>query len=172
MKGDSMLDDGRTINQTSENIGQTDENIEKLSETAELTKSQRKIAIILIVVVVLLFILIAVSVVFLLNSSKTEQIRDIFIIFMALESLLIGIVLVILMIQLARLINLLQNEIGPILDSINQTIGHLGGTTTFLSNNIVEPVIKANEYIAGFTQFFHAIGLVKKTNKSSKIKGE
>jgi len=160
-----MIEEERTINQTQENV-------EKISVAGELTKSQRRLVIVMIVVLILLFILIAASVVFLLNSPKTEQIRDIFIIFMALESLLIGLVLVVLMVQLARLINLLQNEIGPILDSLNQTIGHLGGTTTFLSNNIVEPVIKANEYIAGFTQFFHAIGLVKKTDKSSQTKGE
>ena len=160
-----MIDEGSSVDQSQEKL-------EKISEAGELTKSQRGLVAGMIVAFVLLFVLISASFFFLLNSPKTEQIRDIFIIFMALESLLIGLVLVILMVQLARLINLLQNEIGPILDSINQTISHLGGTTTFLSNNVVEPVIKANEYIAGFTQFFHAIGLVKKTDKSRQTKGE
>jgi hypothetical protein len=72
------------------------------------------------------------------------------IIFMALEFLVIGAALVILMIQLAVLINLLQNEIKPILNSTNETVNTLRGTVTFLSDNLAEPVIKLNQYMAGF----------------------
>ena len=52
------------------------------------------------------------------SSETTERIRDVFIIFMALESMVIGLVLIVLVVQLARLTNLLQNEIKPILDSV------------------------------------------------------
>ncbi|MCK4962815.1 MAG: hypothetical protein KAS19_10025, partial [Anaerolineales bacterium] len=76
-----------------------------------------------------------------------EIIRDIVIIFMAVESSLIGIVMIILITQLARLTAMLQNEIKPILDSTNETLNTLRGTTTFLSNNLVDPVVKANSVI-------------------------
>jgi uncharacterized protein YoxC len=69
---------------------------------------------------------------------------------MALESLLIGLTLVILIVQLARLINLLQNEIKPILDSTNETVSTMRGTITFLSDNLAEPVVKLNETFAAF----------------------
>ncbi len=82
-------------------------------------------------------------------ATPTDKIRDVFIIFMALESLLIGVVLVILVIQLATLINLLQHEIKPIINSTNETVNTLRGTITFLSNNVSEPIIKMNEYLAG-----------------------
>ncbi|HEY42464.1 MAG TPA: hypothetical protein G4O11_00585 [Anaerolineae bacterium] len=82
------------------------------------------------------------------NPNKTETIRDIVIIFMAIESLLIGLVLIVLITQLARLTTMLQNEVKPILDSTNETINTLRGTTTFLSDNLVEPVVKVNSYIA------------------------
>jgi hypothetical protein len=94
-------------------------------------------------------------------TTPTDRIRDIFIIFMALESLVLGFVLVILIIQLARLINLLQNEIKPILDSTNETVSTLRGTTEFLSDNVVEPVIKMNEYFAGFQQALKVFGLAR-----------
>ena len=42
-------------------------------------------------------------------NTPTEKIRDIFIIFMAFESLVIGVALVILILQIASLMNLLQN---------------------------------------------------------------
>jgi hypothetical protein len=84
------------------------------------------------------------------NPDKTETIRDIVIIFMAVESLLIGLVLIVLITQLARLTAMLQNEVKPILDSTNETINTLRGTTAFLSDNLVEPVVKVNSYVAAF----------------------
>ena len=73
--------------------------------------------------------------------------------------LFLGIILVVLIIQLARLINLLQNDIQPILDSTNETVSTLRGTTAFLSENVVEPVIKMNEYMAGITKALAVLGL-------------
>jgi hypothetical protein len=83
------------------------------------------------------------------NLETTSRIRDIFIIFMTLEFLVVGIALIVLMVQLATLINLLQNEIKPILTSTNETVSTLRGTVTFLSDNLAQPVIKLNEYMAG-----------------------
>ncbi len=102
--------------------------------------------------------------VFLLTGSNetTERIRDVFIIFMALESMVIGLVLIILVVQLARLTNLLQNEIKPIMDSTNETVSTIRGTTQFLSDHMVEPVIKINEYIAGLTSFLKIIRPARK----------
>jgi hypothetical protein len=91
---------------------------------------------------------------------------------MALESLLLGLALVVLIIQLARLINLLQNEIKPILDSTNQTVSTLRGTTAFLSDNLVEPIIKMNEYFAGLQQALRVFGLARGKRRNSSSQGE
>ena len=82
------------------------------------------------------------------NPATTENIRDIVIIFMAIESLLIGVALIVLIIQLARLTDLLVNEVKPILDSTNDTLGTIRGTTHFLSKNLVQPVVKMNSSFA------------------------
>lgn len=82
------------------------------------------------------------------NPASTETIRDIVIIFMAIESLLIGVALIVLVIQLARLTDLLVNEVKPILDSTNETLGTIRGTTRFLSENLVRPVVKVNSSFA------------------------
>jgi predicted tellurium resistance membrane protein TerC len=114
-------------------------------------------------------VLLILAVVFLLNpATPTERIRDVFIIFMAIQSMLLGFALIILMIQLARLINLLQNEIKPILESTNDTVSNLRGTTTFLSDNIVEPVIKLNEYMAALTQVSKLVGLGRGRRKKNE----
>lgn len=103
-----------------------------------------------IAVAVVLLALLIVGAVFLMRAdiATTSRVRDIFIIFMALESMVIGVALVILIVQLATLINLLQNEVKPILDATNETANTLRGTATFISNNLSEPVIKLNEYMA------------------------
>jgi hypothetical protein len=123
---------------------------------------------------VLVVTVISLAIYYLLTASpdKTEQIRDVFIIILAVQSLMMGLVMVILILQLARLINLIQNEIRPILDSTSETVSNLRGTTMFLSENVVEPVIKMNEYLAGFTQFFATIGLVRRSSKKNKKNGE
>jgi len=109
----------------------------------------------------LVFLALVVLAVFglLQSGEQTAKIRDIFIIFMAFESLVIGAALVILVIQVASLINLLQNEVKPILDATNETVNTLRGTTTFLSENLVEPVIKLNSYLAGLRRLFRLFGV-------------
>lgn len=112
--------------------------------------SRRRLVGIIIAAVVLVGLLIFGLVMLLsADAATTSEIRDIFIIFMALESLVLGVALVILIVQLATLINLIQNDLKPILKSTNEMVSTLRGTATFISNNITEPVIKLNEYLAG-----------------------
>jgi len=129
-----------------------------------IDKGNQKAAIIGGIIAVLVIIGIIVAFVFLLRSDNevTSRVRDVFIIFMALEFLVVGFVLIILVIQLARLTNLLQNEVKPILDSTNETVSTLRGTTRFLSDNLVEPVIKLNEYLAGFQSVLNLVRPARK----------
>ena len=119
----------------------------------------RKAPIGAIIAGVLIIGLLITGVVLLLRSDNdtTARVRDVFIIFMALESLVIGVALVVLIVQLATLINLLNNEIRPIIQSTNDTVNTIKGTMTFLSDNLSEPVIKLNEFMAGFRKFFEII---------------
>lgn len=126
-------------------------------------RRQRLIVAGLVLLVILLLTLTVAAILFLASpGAPTEKIRDIFIIFMALEFLLLGVALVILIVQLATLINLLRNEIKPILESTTETANTLRGTAVFLSDNLVEPVIKMNEYAIAMRRFMELIGLARK----------
>ena len=137
----------------------------------DLARAQRRSTLIIIGIALIFLVIVVGSFVLLMKAPDTAvaQMRDVFIIFLALQSLLIGFVLVILMIQLSRLINLLNNEIKPILESTNETVSNLRGTTTFLSENLVQPVIKMNEYLAGITKFLVLTGL-SRPSKQRKAK--
>ena len=128
-------------------------------ESPEQLRQQRAIMIGIVAVgLVLLAIIILITVGMLRQDAETtSKIADVFIVFMALQSLIIGLVLIVLIVQLARLINLLQHEIKPIVESTNETVSTLRGTTQFLSDNVSEPVIKINEYMAGASEFFKII---------------
>lgn len=121
--------------------------------TEENKNVWKKIGIIAGVVLVLAILIGSVVLLLQSDSETTAKVRDVFIIFMGLEFLIIGLALIILIVQLARLINLLQHEIKPILDSTNKTANTLRGTTQFLSDHLVEPVIKLNEYLASLQSF-------------------
>jgi len=144
---------------------------EQAKSPAEELRRQRQILYGIIFAFVILLALTILAVYLLLQpTTDTARIRDVFIIFMAFESLLLGLVLVILIVQISRLINLLQNEIKPILESTNQTVSTLRGTTTFLSDNMVQPVIKVNEYVAGVQQALKTVGLYRGRSKKGKAK--
>jgi hypothetical protein len=133
----------------------------------EEIRQQRKILFIIIGVVVALLIFVIGSIVFLLQPTvNTQKIANVFIIFMALESLVLMFTLVILIIQMSILINLLQNEIRPIITSTNETVNTLRGTANFLSDNLTEPVIRANEVAAGVRQFFLLMGIFRRSSKN------
>ncbi len=128
-----------------------------------LTPEQRRWAITGLVGLVLFIVLMGAAVYFMVrNPESTTVIRDIFIIFMALESLVIGVALIILMIQLARLTNVLQHEIKPILENTNETVNTVRGTAIFVSENIVDPVMKLNGYIAALSKFFELFNVITK----------
>lgn len=133
-----------------------------VSNTDEKSNKRNIVFIVIGIVVLLALIVFAIVSLFRADINTTSKIRDIFIIFMALQSLLLGVALIILIIQLATLINVFKNEIKPILDTTNETLNNLKGTTTFISNNLVEPVMKLNEYSAGIKRLVDIVKPAKK----------
>lgn len=116
-----------------------------------------------IVVVIVILVGLGLAVYALLQpGTPTDRIRDIFIIIVSLETLVIGVALVVLLIQLASLINLLQNEVRPIIRATNETINTLRGTAEFLGESVVEPVIKLNGYLASLQRVLELMGLKQK----------
>jgi membrane protein implicated in regulation of membrane protease activity len=86
------------------------------------------------------------------HGPVIEALRDIFIIALALESCIFGVILVIMLVMVVRLVNMLEFEIKPILEKTNETVGMVRGTTTFVGENVVKPVTKATAYVVGIRQ--------------------
>lgn len=136
---------------------------EQLAELREQERKQKMILAGVIAGVVLLIVLLGVAIYFLMQpSAPTDKIRDVFIIVVALESLVIGVALIVLIVQLASLINLLQNEIRPILNATTETVNTLRGTVEFLGEEVIEPVMKLSGYLAGLKRMLELMGIKPK----------
>jgi len=90
--------------------------------------------------------------------------RDIAIIIVAFESIVIGVLLAILVFQVIRLVRLLRDEVIPILNSSQETVSTVKGTATFMSDHLVQPVVNASATAAGVRKGMRTlVGLVKRS---------
>lgn len=150
------------------NINQPDSSVEAPSSTVnavEKPKNKRKY-----ILIGLLFLIMAIGLVYLMINSSPEmstKIRDISIVLFVFESIVIFFSLIILIVQFSILINLLQNEIKPILKTTKDTVNNVKGTVEFLSDNMVEPVIKTNSQIAGAAKIVSILSSGIKNRKGS-----
>ena len=71
------------------------------------------------------------------------------VIILALEFCIFGAAFLIMMVMVIRLINMMEFEVKPILQKTNETLNTMRGTTTFVSQNVVKPTIKAKSRAAG-----------------------
>jgi hypothetical protein len=78
--------------------------------------------------------------------------RDLAIILLAVESLVIGILLVVLTIEVMSLVKLLREQIKPILESVDETARTVRGTTVFVSENFVDPMVRVSGFASGVLQ--------------------
>jgi hypothetical protein len=77
-------------------------------------------------------------------------VRDILIIFLALTSIVVWVLLGILIWQIWRLTKLVQSELKPMIVDTKETIATVRGTTTFMSENVVTPVIQTSSRMTGY----------------------
>jgi hypothetical protein len=101
--------------------------------------------------IVLVALLVGIIVLLASFPQATRVIRDIAIVFVAVETFLIGMALLVLVVQIEELIRVLRDEIQPLLRSVNDTAATVKGTTKFVSHNMVSPIIRVASFTAGLT---------------------
>jgi len=136
---------------------------EQAAAAREQERKQKQMMAALITGAVIFLALLGLAIYALLQpATPTDKIRDIFIIVVALETLVIGVALIVLIVQLASLINLLQNEVRPILNATNETVNTLRGTVTFLGEEVIQPVMQLSGYLAGLKRMLELLGIKNK----------
>lgn len=114
----------------------------------------------------LIVIVICGIIVYLLHANPTEAaiFRDIMIVFLGVGVfiiilLLIALIVIIayLVIKINDLVQLLDREIKPVLAKLQETVGTVRGTTTFISDYAVQPVITTASTVSGIKAIFRAL---------------
>ena len=77
-----------------------------------------------------------------------DEVRDIIIILLAIESLIIGGVTLFLLYQVIMLVTLLREELIPLIQSAQETVNSARGTTVYVSRKIIVPSVKAATTVA------------------------
>jgi len=83
-----------------------------------------------------------------LPGTPTARIRDMFLVLLALEGLIIGLALLALSVEIGLVLYILYREIMPILESLQETGNTVRGTASFLSDKITGPVVRAYGWLA------------------------
>ncbi|MGA9350048.1 MAG: hypothetical protein WBW48_14765 [Anaerolineae bacterium] len=120
-------------------------------------RERKNFQIALIGILVVVIVLLVVMCYFLFTAPReTEIIRDISIIVLALESIVVLLLLGVVIGMLWWLIQTLERKITPILDTTNETVNSVSetvntvrGTATFVSDAVVSPIIKVISYASG-----------------------
>lgn len=101
------------------------------------------------------------------GSVVVGLLRDTAIVFVAFESLVIGILMIVLVLQVQSLIVLLRDEIRPMLEAANETMTTVRGTTKFVSHNVVSPVVRWSSTLAGMRRILRELsGLRRHDDKT------
>ena len=87
----------------------------------------------------------------------SATVRDIAIIIIALQTIVIGILLAVLIWQIWRLVKIVQTEVMPIIEDTQATVNTVRGTATFVSHNVVEPVIQTNTRVTKWRRTSQAL---------------
>jgi hypothetical protein len=74
--------------------------------------------------------------------------RDLLIIFLAIENMVLTALIAIMIWQIYRLSRMIYTEVIPILRDTQDTITTVRGTTTFMSENLAQPVIRNTGRVA------------------------
>lgn len=91
------------------------------------------------------------------DQSPLERIRDIVIIFLAFQLLLVTIVLAGIAAGLAYLVVVLKDQVIPLLTELTETARRLRGTTEFVTEEAVKPIVTAAGQVAKMRAMMRAV---------------
>jgi len=75
--------------------------------------------------------------------------RDLAIIVLAVLAIIDAIVILIVALVLLNIVRATKRKVDPILDMVQGTVGNVHGTSSFVSDLVVKPIIKVASFAAG-----------------------
>ena len=89
-----------------------------------------------------------------------EYARDWAVIVLAALALVQSLLVIVLVAVLVNVSLTLKRGVIPILDSVRHTVDNVRGTSTFVSNTVVKPVVRATSFIMGVQKGITVLGRI------------
>lgn len=129
------------------------------------------------VIILLILALLAFALVAALTAAETwapflQIFRDVLIIIVVVESVLIVTAFAILILQVAGFMIMLKTEIKPILDNARETTRLTKATAQFVSQNSVDPLIQIKSFITGLLGFLREIIRIRALLQTEPAEGQ
>ena len=123
---------------------------------------RRLIKVSAIIGILLILLLLAAALAAALTAAETwapfvRVFRDLFLLIILLESVLVIAALAILMLQAAGFLIMLKTEIKPILDNARETTRMSKATAQFINSNAVDPLIQIKSFLSGLLAFLREL---------------
>jgi hypothetical protein len=87
----------------------------------------------------------------------SATVRDIAIIIVAIQSIVLGVLIAVLIWQVWRLVSMIQTEVKPLIDDTQATVNTVRGTTTFVTDHVASPVIHASGEVRRWRRTLQAL---------------
>lgn len=102
------------------------------------------------------------------TAMRIDLIRDVIILILSIEGILIILALVAAVLQIVRLVALLRNESKPILQDTKETTQIVKGTAGFVSKNVLQPIIEFSSFLAALAAFIREIAGIRRAIRPTK----
>ncbi len=132
------------------------------SRTSGGLKITRLIKITSIVGILLILFLLVAALAAALTAADTwapfvQIFRDLFLLLLLMESVLVIAAMAILLLQAAGFLVMLRSEVKPILDNARETTRLSKATAQFVNSNAVDPLIQLKSFLAGLLAFLREL---------------
>lgn len=114
----------------------------------EAERQMRRRMILIGIGIAVLAVLILLAFAGMIAAGVIDEFRDVMIILLAFESLVVGGVTLFLLYQIIMLVTLIHEELIPLIQSAQDTVNSARGTTVYVSRKIVVPSVRAATTVA------------------------
>ena len=106
------------------------------------------------------------------TALRIEYIRNIFMVVLGLEGILIIGSIAVLIVQITRLVNMLKRDIKPVLTTAQETVNTAKGTVEFVGDNTVRPIIRTSAFLSGVGVVIRDVGGIRRAIRRTKGNGQ
>ena len=107
-----------------------------------------------------------------ITALRMQYIRNIFLVVLGFEGILIIGSIAILIIQISRLVNMVKLEVKPVLTTAQETVNTAKGTVEFVSDNSVRPIIRTSAFLSGLGVVIRDVGGIRRAIRRTKENGQ